>query len=64
MSIADLDRIAAVRRTARPTIDPADEAEFIDACERFQEQHGRRPQWREVLALARSLGYRRPEPRA
>jgi hypothetical protein len=43
-----------------------EEREFLLAMERYQRERGRRwPTWHEVLAVARSLGYRRvAEPAA
>lgn len=36
---------------------------FLKAVEEYQRRHKRRyPTWREVLAIAHSLGYRRVEP--
>ena len=38
---------------------------FLKAIERYQRVHKRRyPTWREVLAVAHALGYRRTEPAA
>jgi hypothetical protein len=43
----------------------ADEWEFVKAIDRYQRTFGRRyPSWREVLAVLRSLGYRRVAPAA
>lgn len=41
-----------------------DELEFLQAIEAYQRQYGRRyPTWREVLFVARCLGYRKVAPR-
>ncbi len=47
-----------------PGADVAGEAfVFLKAVERYQRRHRRRyPTWREVLAIAHALGYRRVEP--
>ena len=38
---------------------------FLKAVERYQRRHARRyPTWREVLAIAHALGYRRVGPAA
>lgn len=38
----------------------ADECEFLRAIEAYQRKYGRRyPSWREVLAVLKSLGYRK-----
>lgn len=38
-----------------------DEWEFLTAMDRYQRRTGRRyPTWREVLAVLRALGYRKP----
>jgi hypothetical protein len=40
-----------------------DEIEFMMAMDRYKRRHGRPfPTWREVLAVLRGLGYRKPDP--